>query len=51
MMEADARKTTEHNILSTPIGTLLAIMQQQFRWIPEAVFPAFRRYQVPADSR
>jgi alkanesulfonate monooxygenase SsuD/methylene tetrahydromethanopterin reductase-like flavin-dependent oxidoreductase (luciferase family) len=32
----------EHINLSTPIGTPLAIMQEQFRWISQAVMPAFQ---------
>jgi len=32
----------EHINLSTPIGTPLAIMQEQFRWISETVMPAFQ---------
>ncbi len=32
----------EHINLSTPIGTPLAVMQEQFRWIAQAVFPSFQ---------
>ena len=31
-----------HQSLSTPIGTPLAIMQEQFGWIAQAVMPAFQ---------
>jgi len=37
----------EHINLSTPITTPLAVMQDQFRWIAEAVMPAFRNRALP----
>ena len=42
----------EHINLSTPIGTPQAIMLEQFRWISQAVFPAFQdRARALPDSR
>jgi hypothetical protein len=32
----------EHINLSTPMGTPQAVMLDQFRWVSEAVMPAFR---------
>jgi alkanesulfonate monooxygenase SsuD/methylene tetrahydromethanopterin reductase-like flavin-dependent oxidoreductase (luciferase family) len=41
----------EHINLSTPIGTPQAIMQEQFKWIAQAVMPAFLQGRAPADPR
>ena len=41
----------EHINLSTPMGTPLAIMEEQFRWIAQAVMPAFQPRAASGSSR